>query len=423
MENNIFICYPSPNENKSVRFGCSLSLLYSVSIAKNAKFNVVFRDYSIQSFDECEFCSICKDSSILIVEFDAYPLKRSENGIAAQRLLDKAKSTNPHIFTIACGKLLSISKQFSVVADVVLTSPIERVLQKLLDDYKKNDLKSSYVEEANYLPPYPAREYLDEIVKNNVEYNRLAKSTIMRTSYGCRGACSFCQRMGWNSDLYLYPDDYVVKEFNIVRENDYINIWIEDDNFSADTNRAKRILRSIARSHPKWKISLSSWVKIDFELLDLMKNAGVSVVSFGIETLDGDSQRYYNKVNSPERIEKIISYADSIGLYTVGNFIIGSPYETAETVKRNMDFACAVPFDQVNVKTLDYMKGAPLFELLPDSYKEREHVFASRENNLCPLSSDDIKNLKADFYFKFKKNVSNRLKNKIIKFGLPYIYR
>ena len=169
------------------------------------------------------------------------------------------------------------------------------------------------------------------------------------------------------------------------------------------------------------KISCSSWTKIDEEFLDIAKSANVSIISFGIESANIEILKFYNKKIDLKEVNKLISYADKIGLYTVGNFIIGSPMETKQTIENTFKYALQTPFDQVNLKILDYMAGSELFENLPAEQRgDRRHIFACKENGLNNFSINEIKEQITLFKQYFSINRREKLKNKVKKCGQPY---
>lgn len=423
-KDSIFFCYPKPDVVKPVRFGTSLSILYGIAIAIEMGFRVVYRDYSVQMYDPDDFRQQILSASIFIIELDSFPLKRSENKINGLRLIEEAKKYSPSLVRVVFGKLLNTSDDIDLDCEVVFKTSLETNFTCFLKDYSENKMNTVYQNVQRILLPFPAREYFDRILNSTGAYKKLSKSTLIRTSYGCHGGCTFCQRSSWNGPSYeMNPNDYVISEFRQIGEQGYKNIWIEDDNFTSNLRRAKDILSELARLPYTWKIALSTSTKIDDDFLFLAKKARVSIVSFGIETINIKSQIFYNKRQSPEKIRNLIAIANKLGIFTVGNFIIGSPFDSEESVLADVRFAAETGFDQINVKTLDYMRGASLYNKLPPNLRSSSHLFASQEVGLCPLSYSKIQELKEIYKTQFKLQNAERLKNKILKFGFPYNYR
>jgi len=87
-----------------------------------------------------------------------------------------------------------------------------------------------------------------------------------------------------------------------------------------------------------------------------------------------------------------------IGLFTVGNFIIGAPMETIETINETFSFIKSCSFDKVNIKTLDYMMGSELYSKINcDLKKESTHIFACKENGLNNFYLQEIIDIKNKF--------------------------
>ena len=274
--------------------------------------------------------------------------------------------------------------------------------------------------------PAPAYDLLttEQICGKTAEGNmNLAPSALLETSRGCPGTCSFCQRKGWRGKIQFIPDTKVYNLFSQLLDSGIKNIWITDENFTGNLPRAKRILNKFAniRANRDVRLCLSSWVKIDNEFLDLAKAAGVSIISFGIETIEKLNQDFYKKnIDIPAMVE-MLRYADKIGIYTVGNFIIGSPFDTEEIIRQEMDFAIASPLDVINVKTLDYMMGSELFESLPDEKKKDIHFFACKEMGVSNFTRDELKQIAQSFAKQFHSSRVEKMRKKILLFGEPYI--
>ncbi|UCH95613.1 MAG: radical SAM protein, partial [Candidatus Aminicenantes bacterium] len=274
--------------------------------------------------------------------------------------------------------------------------------------------------------PFPDRSLLTSYAEQGGAVDQkpgLQKSTLIRTSTGCLNNCSFCQRKAWHKKYQAHSISYVLREFSELKKHHYRNIWITDDNFTFDLKRAKSLLKELSDRGLTggMKIALSSWTRIDEEFLEAAKKAYVSIISFGVETANREIQRFYRKKIDLDRFRDLIGYADQIGLYTVGNFIIGAPMETGTTIKETFDYILDTPFDQVNVKILDYMAGSDLYAgLLAEKRGIGRHLFACQENGLNEFPLEVLKGKIKDFKVEFQRSREGRLKEKINRYGPPY---
>jgi len=426
---NILLTYPKPEYIKGARFGFSLSLLYISSLLKEADHSIDYKDYSVEIFNKNELSELLKEIDLVIVEFDSFPLKRSNNLNNANDLIKFIKKSNSLIKIIAFGKDLALFPRDIKGIDFTFKTEIENNIVELVDELLKDNyilenIDSELVDLDKL--PMPDRGLLSTFAEHGGTINRkdnLAKSTLIETSRGCLNTCAFCQRQGWNSKFRTHSIEYILKEFNYIKDKGYINVWIKDDNFTFNLSRAKNILKSLIdnNSTQNMKIALSSWTKIDYELLDLAKKANVSLVSFGIESANKEILDFYCKNIDLDHVQKIITYADKIGIYTVGNFIIGAPMETEYSIEQTFKYALDVPFDQVNIKTLDYMAGSKLYnDLEKEITRAKRHIFACKENDLNQFPLKTLKKKISNFNNNFRKSRKEHFTKKVLKFGLPY---
>jgi len=148
------------------------------------------------------------------------------------------------------------------------------------------------------------------------------------------------------------------------------------------------------------------------------------MISFGIESANEDILSFYNKRIDLVKTEQLINYADEIGIYTIGNFIIGAPMETETSIEKTFNYIKRVPFDQVNIKILDYMKGSVIFEKLSvDITEGKRHLFACKENGLTAFPLSYLKNRIVQFTKEFNEDRKLHFIKKAKKFGLPYKLR
>lgn len=411
---NVLVIYPKPDKAKKPRFGFSYEmLLISTVLAKYH--NVCIRDYSCEVFDAFELVEYVrrKQIDIALVECDSYALKRSQNVLHATELID---ILNQYIHTIAYGNYCYITKRdFNNAMQTVTNNEINSIIDSVNQCERNGSIP--YVEAYDELP------YIDRDMLLYIPYYKdNAGNTLLQTSKGCENTCVFCQRKGWQHCYVTHSDDYVLGELKEIKEKGYRKVWITDENFTFNLSRAKRLLAKImqAKLHENLQFFISSWANIDEEFLDMAKKCNIRIISFGIESGNCEILRFYRKNINIQKVPSIIQYANSIGIFTVGNFIIGAPMETEDTINETFDLIRKCEFDQINIKNLDYMIGSALYESLDDVMKIEDHVFACSENGLNGFQLADIKNLKDTFLSEYYKLHSSVIKRKIMLHGIPF---
>jgi len=450
---NILLVYPAPEEFKARRFGFSLDLLYIASLLKQAGHCIVnYLDYSTESFDLEKFYTNADKAEVVILEFDSFPLKRAINirhgENLVQVIIKRYGSGVKRIKKIVLfGNDISLersvcresrgaffSKRDPLAAggeklefDYALATGFENNINSVVDCLLKGNSPREIqpLDDLDQLP-FPDRGLLTSYAQRGGTVDRkpkLAKSTLVRTSSGCLNSCVFCQRKGWHKKYMIHSIPYIIEEFSLLKSDNYRNIWICDDNFTYDLRRSKHLLKELARQQltVNMKLALSSWTRIDKEFLTLASRANVSIISFGIESANREIQEFYRKPIHLEPFRDLVSFADSTGLYTVGNFIIGAPMETENSICETFDYILETPFDQVNIKILDYMAGSALYENLPAEKKTLyRHVFACKEEDLNDFPLNVLKEKINRFQKTFQEVRKDRLKEKVEQNGPPY---
>lgn len=426
---NILLIYPQPMENKESRFGFSLNLLYLSSIIKKAGHHVILKDYSTETQDLGELSFLLRSTDVAIIEYDSFPLKRSLNINNGEILAEFIKQNHNHVKIFAFGYDCILFPRHIKNTDYTFTvepeASINNAINQCLNGQIVNNFHVDVLDNIDELP-FPDRSILSEFAEYGGTIFRqpnLAKSTLIQTSRGCLNTCTFCQRKGWLKKYRPHSINYVVDEFKEIKRLGYVNIWICDDNFTFTLSRAKELLTRLIEQNltDGMRIALSSWVNIDFEFLKLAKEANISLISFGIESANNEILSFYKKKIDLTQTKNLIRYADQLGVYTVGNFIVGAPMETDDTIAKTFKYIKQVPLDQVNIKILDYMIGSDLYETLPDKIKKgRRHIFACKENDLNDLPFEYLKSRIRNFEKEFRQERKEHFMKKAHKFGFPY---
>ena len=113
-------------------------------------------------------------------------------------------------------------------------------------------------------------------------------------------------------------------------------MWhFNDDCLTINKNRIYEICEEINSRGLKftWE-GLSRADLVEKELLLTMKKTGFVRMSYGVESGDPNILRVLQKGETLDQIESAFSMTKEAGIITRGSIIIGSPYETRETVEK-----------------------------------------------------------------------------------------
>lgn len=189
--------------------------------------------------------------------------------------------------------------------------------------------------------------------------NENPRSIPMIASRSCPYACTFC----FHPTGRVYRErslDGFFEELDAVIEKYGVNmIAILDEIFAV---RKQRLLDFCGRIKPynlKWMVQLHV-TTVDREVLGVMKDAGCTYISYGLESVNNDILLSMQKRSTRDQIETALklTYEKKIGIQ--GNFIFGDQAETLETANDTMDWWAQHRHYHINLIQVQIYPGSPL---------------------------------------------------------------
>ena len=101
---------------------------------------------------------------------------------------------------------------------------------------------------------------------------------------------------------------------------------------------------------------------IDRELLQQMKAAGCWMISLGIETGDENLLAQHRQNTNLGLLAEKIHLIKNTGIRTKGLLMMGLPGETADSIKKSMQYVFSLPLDDLNLSKFTPFPGSPLYE-------------------------------------------------------------
>lgn len=424
------VVYPAPSDQKATRFGYSVECLTFATLLEQSGFSVRYFDFSIQSFEVSELMQLLSAREQVFIYFDSVPLHRSSNVPNALALCESLKSFRSSLTIVAFGPWCMINRRSIPFADEVWTDEAELCLKEsLIGTYRPFVSSSPRLLNSIETLPSPNRTLLPE-VSELAKRSSLAPSAVMQTSRGCPMGCRFCPRQAWNNRKIRHRKiSACVSELADLVSSGIKNIWIDDDNMGADEKWACDFFDSVSERlgnvRSQFGLYLSTDVNASWSFFEKARKAGVRIVSFGIESGSQKVLDYYRKPSSPEIIKTGVAAADRAGLFVVGNFIVGAPNEWEEDHQMTRRLLEQLPFDEINVKILSIVQGAPLWREMVSSgimHDDMYSEFARSENGTSTVSLAESKRRQQELYKVFRDNTlrRERLTRKATLIGPPY---
>ena len=164
------------------------------------------------------------------------------------------------------------------------------------------------------------------------------------TDYGCAFKCTFCimSTIGFK----VRGIAKVMEELRYIRALGMKEVYFDDQTFALHKKRTHELLsRMIDEKLGLGWVCFSRVDVLDEAMLRLMKQAGCHTIQFGVETANEDLQKKYCKNLKLSDIRWAFRKCRELGIRTNATYLLGLPGETAESVKRTIDFSVELNSD------------------------------------------------------------------------------
>ena len=165
--------------------------------------------------------------------------------------------------------------------------------------------------------------------------------------------------------------------------------------------------------------------RVDFELLDKMRQAGCYRVYFGIESGNQEILNNIKKGITLEQVRKAVEFAKKAKLEIAGYFMVGLPGDTEETMQDTINFAKSLDLNLAKASITIPLPATGIFNELDAKGLIKTHDWEKFKFYSTPSTIYDHQNLSwstiEKYYSKFyreiylnPKFIFKRLKNSII---------
>ncbi len=239
-------------------------------------------------------------------------------------------------------------------------------------------------------PEGPVIENLDElpwvskVYKRDLDFRKYNVPFLLNpyisfyTTRGCPAMCTFClwpqTHSGHRWRLRSAQDianecRYVLENFPGLKE-----IFFDDDTFNYRKARTLEVCAELKKLNFTW--SCTSRVTTDYETLKAMKEAGARLLIVGYESGDEQILRNIKKGATIDMAKRFTENCHKLGLLIHGDFIVGLPGETRETLRNTIDFAKHLDVETIQVSIAHAFPGTEFYDF-------------AKKNNLVTINMAD----------------------------------
>jgi hopanoid biosynthesis associated radical SAM protein HpnJ len=304
------------------------------------------------------------------------------------KMAEMMKDTNPKLKVAFVGPPVTIEPEKSLRTSPAIDFVVRREFDYQIADYAKGtpveDLPGVSFRKNGHIvnnPERPPIENLDELPWVSKVYQRdldvrrynvpflLNPYISLFTTRGCPALCTFCLWPQTHSGhrWRLRSTDDIAREVAYANETfPYVKeIFFDDDTFNYQKARTIELCKKLKPLNFTW--SCTSRVTTDYETLKAMKDSGCRLLVVGYES--GDQQILKN-IKKGATIDMALRFTDNckkLGLVVHGDFIIGLPGETRETIRKTIDFAKRLDTETIQVSLASPYPGTEFYDYVKNN--------------------------------------------------------
>jgi len=272
-----------------------------------------------------------------------------------------------------------IRKEFDYqIVDYAKGKPIEEIPGA---SYRKNG-EIVHNPDAVPIEDLDALPWVTKVYKRDLDFRRYNVPFLKHpfvafySSRGCPAMCTFC----------LWPQTHSGHRWRKRSAGDVANevrwaienfdglkeIFFDDDTFNYQKRRTIEVCEKLKPLRFTW--SCTSRVTTDYETLKAMRDAGCRLLIVGYESGDPQVLKNIKKGATVEMAKRFTANCKKLGIKIHGDFIVGLPGETRESLRRTIEFAKQLDTETVQVSVAHPYPGTEFYDYV-------------KENNLITVDS------------------------------------
>ena len=349
----VWLCYPAgmlPDSKVVDAPPHKVSIEQTVAMAKDFELLVLFT--SSPGFDvDIRIAEMMKDSNAkLKVAFVGPPVTIEPEKALEHSVID-----------------FVVRREFDYqIADYAKGKPLEEIPSV---SFRKNGTvvhnpEGAVIENLDELP------WVTKVYKRDLDVTRYNVPFLLNpfislyTTRGCPAMCTFClwpqthSGHRWrvrSSDDVAREARFALEAFPQLKE-----LFFDDDTFNYQKARTIELCSKLKPLKFTW--SCTSRVTTDYDTLKAMKEAGCRLLIVGYESGDPQILKNIKKGATVEMAQRFTANCKKLGLVIHGDYIIGLPGETRETIRRTIDFAKRMDTETIQVSLGHAFPGTEFYE-------------------------------------------------------------
>jgi hopanoid biosynthesis associated radical SAM protein HpnJ len=261
-----------------------------------------------------------------------------------------------------------VKREFDyAIRDFAMGKPLEEIPSVVFrkDGGIQNNAEAPVIENLDELP------WVTKVYKRDLDFTRYNVPFLLNpyisfyTSRGCPAQCTFClwpqthSGHRWrlrSSDDIVNECRYALESFPGLRE-----IFFDDDTFNYQKARTIELCSKL-KTLKNFTWSCTSRVTTDYDTLKAMKDAGCRLLIVGYESGDQQILKNIKKGATIDMARRFTANCKKLGLTVHGDFIVGLPGETRDTLRTSINFAKELDVETIQVSIAHPFPGTEFYD-------------------------------------------------------------
>jgi len=286
------------------------------------------------------------------------------------RIAEMMKDTNPKMKVAFVGPPVTVEPEKALRASKAIDFIVKKEFDYQIANFAKGtplsdlpgvsfwkDGKIQHNPEGGVIENLDELPWVTKVYKRDLDFRKYNVPFLLNpfisfyTTRGCPAMCTFCLWPQTHSGhrWRLRSSDDVANEVKYTLENfpGLKEIFFDDDTFNYKKDRTLELCAKLKKLNFTW--SCTSRVTTDYETLKAMKDAGCRLMIVGYESGDAQILKNIKKGATVDMAKRFTADAHKLGLVIHGDFIVGLPGETHETMRKTIEFAKALDVETIQV--------------------------------------------------------------------------
>jgi radical SAM superfamily enzyme YgiQ (UPF0313 family) len=280
-------------------------------------------------------------------------------------------------------------------------------------------------DELNALP-FPAWELINhKLYAKTISQASVGTRPYMTivTSRGCPYNCAYCHQTMGKVYRKRSAKSVVAEIKKLKTVYGFDEFEIADDCFNLDRKRMHEIISGIINEVRNIKLHFPNGLRADIlekEDIHLLKKAGTVSACFAVETSSLRLQKMIGKNLNLRKVNQIINFSVSEGIYSSGFFMIGFPTEDYKEAWTTLKYACRSALHRASFFTPVPFEGTALAEMVAKTQQSKQENlcctdlnYYNSKINISAMSDRELKTVFRCAYLRFYVNLK-RIRNIVI---------